>query len=527
MRPLSRLLSVFLALILMGLSVATASADETADADGDSYATMSVVMVDPPDAIYPGDELKFMITVYRLGAHNVTAATVVGPDTTQTSEDIATAFAIYAEDTEVGGETIATSTFHEAEVTYVVPTLDSGVSSRTLTLEWTLVFTATHITGATGTDHSVLEADSKVTASDSILIETRPAAEGGATQVVLDFGDPVVPDIEKGKEIEFSLTVTTGDYRYRGGSFLIMKQVKDDEGEDDGVALPVAAMTIAELKTNSTSSDIEAKYKLSQADVDALDDGGSIEFSYEHDINEIDLDKSDTLDVTAASAALDTYGTDFNKDGMEDDKVETSKGVLLVLPVAAPAPEATPEPAVGMTESATVTKGEGNLIDITRHDGGADFSLGVGVLTADGMLEPHMNGYIRDNDLGQTYAVVTRESDGMIVRVWISSSSPHVGDIDWSSVLDFYNVPKDVVNAIPLDHTAPSANQLVDAGGTWYAYTGGHWRHIPDIPTFQSRGFYYCDLTTAAAGWADNIDLGQPIPSVGGEEDPDYPVCHS
>ena len=62
------------------------------------------------------------------------------------------------------------------------------------------------------------------------------------------------------------------------------------------------------------------------------------------------------------------------------------------------------------------------------------------------------NGYIRDNDLGQTYAVVTRESDGAVVRVWISSMSPHVGDIDWAATSwHFYNHPVDVVNAIPLD----------------------------------------------------------------------------
>ncbi len=527
MRQLSRLLSVFIALILMGLSMATASADATTDADGESYATMSVVMVDPPDAIYPGDELTFMITVYRLGDHSITSATVVGPDGTADSSDDVAAFAIYAEDTVVDAGTIATSTFHEAEVTYEVPGLDTGVSSRTLTLEWTLAFTADHFVANNADDeHEIAAADSEVTASDAILIETRPAAEGGATGVVLDFADPVVPEIEKGNEIEFSLTVSTADYRYRGGSFLIMKQVKDADGEDDGVALPVAAMQIDDLKTNSTSSAIEADYTLSQADVDALDEGGSIEFSYELDINEADITKNDAA-VLDTGALPQEERTDFNKDDDTLDTIETSEGILLTLPVAAPEPEATPEPPVGMTEAATVTKGAGNLVDVERHDGGTNFSLGVGVLAADGTLEPHSNGYIRDSNLGQTYAVVARESDGAIVRVWISSASPHVGDIDWVAVLDFYNVPKDVVNAIPLDHTAPAPNQLVDAGGTWYAYTGGAWRHIPNIPTFQSRGYFYCDLTTAAEGWADNIQLGQALPSSGDTEDPDYPVCHS
>jgi hypothetical protein len=190
-----------------------------------------------------------------------------------------------------------------------------------------------------------------------------------------------------------------------------------------------------------------------------------------------------------------------------------------------PEPEATPDTnVVGMTDSATVTRGEGNVIHIDPISG-PEFSLSLGILGSDGTLIPDANGYIRDNDLGQTYAVVTRESDGAVVRVWISSMSPHVGDIDWANVLDFYNHPVDVVNAIPLDHTTPAANQLVDADGTWYVYLAGAWRHIPDIPTFQSRGYYYCDLTTASADWADNVDLGQALPSVGGMEQVGYPSC--
>ena len=64
MRPLSRLLSVFLALILMGLSVATVAANDPPTTDKASlYATMAVTIVDPPDAIYPGDELTFLVTV--------------------------------------------------------------------------------------------------------------------------------------------------------------------------------------------------------------------------------------------------------------------------------------------------------------------------------------------------------------------------------------------------------------------------------------------------------------------------------
>ena len=235
-------------------------------------------------------------------------------------------------------------------------------------------------------------------------------------------------------------------------------------------------LTIPALQTHSTSAAQKVSYVLLPEDIAAQ----RVEFSVS-----VVIDKGD---VSPAAGTKDT--------------LKATHTFMAVVPE--PEPEATPDTTVGMTDSATVTKGEGDLITITRHDGGVDLSVGVGVLTSDGMVIPHVNGYIRDNDLGQTYAVVTRD-DGMIVRTWISSSSPLVGDIVWSTVLDFYNVPKDVVNAIPLDHMHPAPNQLVDAGGTWYVYLGGAWRHIPNIATFQAYGFFYCDLTTASG----RLDRGQ------------------
>ena len=69
-------------------------------------------------------------------------------------------------------------------------------------------------------------------------------------------------------------------------------------------------------------------------------------------------------------------------------------------------------------------------------------------------------GFIRDEGLGQTYAIVRRESDGQIVRMWVAPDSPLVYAVPWADVLANYNVPTGVIVAIPLDGQYPAANQL-------------------------------------------------------------------
>ena len=39
------------------------------------------------------------------------------------------------------------------------------------------------------------------------------------------------------------------------------------------------------------------------------------------------------------------------------------------------------------------------------------------------------------------------------------------------------------------------------------------WRHIPDWPTFQALGFYWCNVTAADAGFFDRITIGPPYPA--------------
>ncbi len=526
MRPLSRLLSVFLALILMGLSVATVSG-HAEDANNipkvADLVSVEVVLNSDVETASPGDALKFQVTVLRVADGHTVTGVVNGPDD---AEDI-------AEFTLNDASPIKTM-----EVSYTIQAGDLGADAaeRTADLVWTFDASALANEDTTLAAHTfVNDTNDKATGSVEVALVKRAAADGGILGITLDFSDTTEPDsLAKGEKVTFKLVVTTGDTYSLPDldgtagapttwkSLVVTRQLYDAEGDKVGNAVPSAVFTIPSLETGSTSNVLESAPKthaLQTAEADEIADGGKLVFSYVLTVNEADIRKG------AADGTVSNANNDLNKDEDTLDKIVDLKDDILTLEMAAPEAEATPEPPVGMTDSATVTKLEGNAIQIDRHDGGVDFNVGVGLLSADGMLSPHASGYIRDSDLGQTYAVANRESDGMIVRVWISSSSPHVSDIDWSAVLDFYNVPKDVVNAIPLDHTAPAANQLVDAGGTWYVYTGGAWRHIPDIPTFQSRGYYYCDLTTATADWADSITPGQALPSVGGEEDPDYPVC--
>ncbi len=182
-----------------------------------------------------------------------------------------------------------------------------------------------------------------------------------------------------------------------------------------------------------------------------------------------------------------------------------------------------------MNDAATVDQGPGNRIDVTLADG-TEFSLFAGYVAADGVTRSyHRSGYIRDNDLGQTYAVVKRDVDGMVVRVWIPAGSDYVNEVPWANVLANFTFDTMVVEAIPLDEMYPSDNQLVrnTNDDRIYVYVGGEWRWIPDIPTFQAWGFYWCNITAADAGFFDRVMTGNPLPRSGTQDDPNYPVCHS
>ena len=53
----------------------------------------------------------------------------------------------------------------------------------------------------------------------------------------------------------------------------------------------------------------------------------------------------------------------------------------------------------------------------------------------------------------------------------------------------------------------------------------GQWVHVPDLATFQARGYYWCDVTGADAAFFDRINQGLPYPASSALAQPDYPSC--
>lgn len=552
MRPLSRFLSVFLALILMGLSVLVASADDpdatTGNPDnnkGGDYVLMNVDLVSEEGSsadnpAYVNDKLEFLVTIYRLdGGHIVIASTgtegLNGPfnDEVVAANDDDATIALLDDQ----------NSYREATVHYTIQASDLGnADSRMVSFEWTYTFTAgTGPGGATGQHMK-----QSVKASADVYIGSRPGADEGVSEVMLDFADPAVPEMEKGNEINFTLVVSTGKYGLiENKSFTIMRQYKDADGDNDGAVLPVLGMTIDALGSNATGKTIKTSpeaYKLQARDLEVLDEGGSIEFSYSIPINEADIGEdlnkdgnygtdtknvavliatvNDAADAAARTTAYQTITT--------HDVVETRENIILTLPVPAPEPEATPSPYLFESEAAKVmVTGAGSAIEIHRLDiETTPITLLLGSRRASGTLLPQASGYIRDASRGQTYAVV-RRADGEVRRAWISSTNEWVSHVPWNDVIAFYNVPAAVLNVVPLDGSMPEAEQLVDVAGTWYVYRAGAWRHIPNLSTFRAEGFYWCDLTTANADFFDRegAPVGTPLAARVGPPDEGYPEC--
>lgn len=169
---------------------------------------------------------------------------------------------------------------------------------------------------------------------------------------------------------------------------------------------------------------------------------------------------------------------------------------------------------IGGSTIAMATEVDGRVL-ITRHDGGPSLVVDIG-------------GFIRDESFGQTYQVV-RRADGNIVRQWVSPGSPLVYQVHWAVVNTSFTVPVGVVGAIPLDDQVGSPGQLVrrfDGGDDRiFSYEMGQWRHVPDIPTFQALGFFWCDVTAADSAFFDRISIGPPHPATDMPARGDYPNC--
>ena len=199
------------------------------------------------------------------------------------------------------------------------------------------------------------------------------------------------------EDVKFSVVTVTGKYGLQPTAVLIFKQLYISAGEKDGDPVNVAHVVFEEIPSETAGAEQKATYTLQQQDIDAH----MVRFMFT-----VEIERDDLIGLSAST----------NFDG---DKVEQFYDL---------GGASEPEPAlvanIGMTSAVTVTRGEGNRIDIDRHDGGEDFHLLIGSISPDGSVRYYnADGYIRDNDRGQTYAVVERESDGMVVRVWIAPDS--------------------------------------------------------------------------------------------------------
>lgn len=185
--------------------------------------------------------------------------------------------------------------------------------------------------------------------------------------------------------------------------------------------------------------------------------------------------------------------------------------------------------ATGSTQAVTVSPSRIRLTSTTTSEAVAE--VDVGTISKTGEVTPL--GFLRDGDLGQTYAIVKRESDGLIVRVWVSPTSPLRFLVPWSVVNSQLTLPVDVISALPLDEQYPQPGQLArrfDGGDDRIFYYDGStsaWRHIPDIATFQSVGAYWCDVTSADNTTFSRMTIGPPLDPSPIPPRSDYPSCRT
>ena len=200
---------------------------------------------------------------------------------------------------------------------------------------------------------------------------------------------------------------------------------------------------------------------------------------------------------------------------------------------SSPAPPPAPprSPIIGSTSAATAVELAGDLLVLRRHDEpGVEVEVGIGWISRDGQ-DIIAIGFVRDGDLGQTYAVVRREGDSQVVRRWIAPDSPLVYAVPWEIVNTQYTFPVGVIAAIPLDDQYPWPNMLArrfDGGDDRiFGYDADleQWRHVPDPATLQALGFYWCNVTAADAGFFGRITEGPAYPATNVPARADYPVC--
>ncbi|MDE2816326.1 MAG: hypothetical protein OXK81_06440 [Chloroflexota bacterium] len=511
MRPLSRLFSVLLTLMLLSVSLLTVSAhDSTAHTETNPTYGARVVLTrnDSKDPVHPGTLLTFSVYVQRGSQHGIpSTATLTSPGSASTTIGAALV---------VGGREAITK-----EIEYTVQPSDLGGGiRRAAPIRFTLTFEPVDTDGSSpyaGTHPKAVVMSNEYPV---IITKKSEASSGdGSAEVEIVFSVEEPDVIAEGENVKFTVSAVTGKYALVTKPLIVRKRWYDENGERTGPTTHARTVIIRYLDTNAVSPEYTATYVLTERDADAA----TIEFFYELTIEDTDLRNAD--------------GTSTD---LDEDYEETFRGSHIVgqrLVSATPTPRPTPAVRiVGNTSAATVTERGTDYVHVDRHDGGRDFILTLGYLAPNGGRGFNPRGYIRDDDLargGQTYAVVRRESDNKVVRMWVSPESPERFQVPWETVnLPPYTVPVSVLSTIPLDETRPVENQLArrfDAGsdGRIYVYRNNAWHWIPDIPTFKAEGFYWCDVTAADVGFFRRANIGTALPRSGTADDPNYPDCHS
>ena len=156
------------------------------------------------------------------------------------------------------------------------------------------------------------------------------------------------------------------------------------------------------------------------------------------------------------------------------------------------------------------------------------YPVAVGWINRAG-TEVVLGGFVRDQSYGQTYALLRREVDDVVVRYWVAPGSAIALLVPWNTPA-VRNLSTAEIRRIPLDERYPPPDmlvQLVDGRIISWDAAWPLWRHIPDIATFQVLGFYWCNVTAADAEFIERITLGVAHPATSVPERADYPVCQA
>lgn len=106
---------------------------------------------------------------------------------------------------------------------------------------------------------------------------------------------------------------------------------------------------------------------------------------------------------------------------------------------------------IGQIPAAIAYEAPGDQVVLyPRREPTAAVAIPVGRLAADGTVL-RAGGFVRDADSAQTYTLVRRAADGLIVRRWIAPTDSLVYAIPWSRVNSRSTFPAAVLNAIPRD----------------------------------------------------------------------------